>query len=102
MKKKSEEERDENKNKDTSTHYSEINYSKCQSYTHKSNECSNKRVLMLRGKGFYGDSKVVFFPNSSSRMERQDQIRPCVKKGSHSKSTWIQHKANTSLKRKCS
>ena len=33
------------------------------------------------------------------RMERQDQIGPCVEKGSHSKNTWIQHKPNKSLKR---
>jgi len=33
-------------------------------------------------------------------MERQEQIRPCVGKGSYSKSTWIQQKAHKSLKRK--
>lgn len=31
-------------------------------------------------------------------MERQNQIKPCVEKGSHSKDTYIQHKANKSFK----
>jgi len=54
---------------------------------------------MFRAKGLCEDSKEVFFP-PSSRMEKQDQIRYYVGKGSHSKSTWIQHnKANKILKR---
>ena len=75
MIKKREKERD-----DTCTHQSEINCSKCQSSTHKTNECPNKRVPMLKVKGLCGDSKEVFFQSSSSKMERQDQIRPCGEK----------------------
>jgi len=86
------------KKKNTSKHISEIKCSKCQSNTHKSNEYPNKRVLMLRAKGLYGELKEVIFPSSSCKMKRQDQIRPCVKKISHSKNTWIQHRANRSLK----
>jgi len=42
---------------DTCTHKSEINCFKCQSSTHKSNECPTKRVLMLRAKDLCEDSK---------------------------------------------
>ena len=91
MRKKGEKERD-----DTYTYKNEIKCSKCQSKTHKSNEGPNKRILVLRAKGLCVDSKGIFFPSSSSRLERQDEVRPCVEKGSHSKSTCIQHTKNKS------
>jgi len=50
MRKKREKER-----ADTCTNQSEINCFKCQCSTHKSNECPNQRVLMLRAKGFCED-----------------------------------------------
>jgi len=90
----------EKEREDTCAHKSDINCSKCQSSTHKSKDCPNKRVLMLRAKRLCEDSKEVFFPPSFSRIERQDQIRPFGGKESHSKNTWIPHKAHKSLKRK--
>jgi len=83
MRKKRGKERD-----DTCIHQSKINCSKFQLNTHKSNECPNQRVLMLRAKGLCEDSKEVFFPCSSIRMGRQDQIIPCVEKGSQTKRKW--------------
>jgi len=53
---------------------------------------------MLKAKGLCGELKKVIFPSSSNRRERQDQIKSYAEKGSHSKSTWIQHKPNKSLK----
>jgi len=54
-----------------------------------------------KGKGLCEDLKDAFFLSSSSIMERKNQIIPChqfIKKGSHSKSTCIGHKAKKSLK----
>ena len=98
MRNKRDKERDKNKTKETSTYLSEIKCSKCQSRKHKSNECPNKRVLMLRAKTFCKEPKEVNFHSSPKEEERQDRYWPCVGKGSHSKNIWIQHKENKELK----
>ncbi|BAT92527.1 hypothetical protein VIGAN_07127000, partial [Vigna angularis var. angularis] len=91
MKNKREKERDD-------TNIYKIKCSECQSNTHMSNECPNKRAFMLRATGLCEDSKGVFFPSSFSRLERQDQMRLGGKKGSHSKCICIQHKISRDLK----
>ncbi|KAG2405923.1 uncharacterized protein HKW66_Vig0051780 [Vigna angularis] len=93
MKNKREKERDD-------INIYKIKCSECQSNTHMSNECPNKRAFMLRATSLCEDSKGVFFPSSFSRLERQDQMRLGGKKGSHSKCICIQHKISRDLKGK--